>query len=85
MAVDWENMRPDILVMAKSMAGGMMPISGCVANQHIMKHIGPGDHGSTYGGNPLAMATAHAAVKTLLEEGMVENSLNMGELLKSEL
>jgi len=85
MAVDWENMRPDILVMAKSMAGGMMPISGCVADQHIMKHIGPGDHGSTYGGNPLAMATAHAAVKTLLEEGMVENSLNMGELLKSEL
>lgn len=84
-AVDWEEMRPDILVMGKSMSGGMMPVSGCVADQHIMKHIGPGDHGSTYGGNPLAMATAHAAVKTLVEEGMVENSQKMGEIFKSEL
>lgn len=50
-----------------------------------MKHIGPGDHGSTYGGNPLAMATAKAAVTTLIEEGMVENAQEMGTLLKSEL
>lgn len=85
MAEDWDNVRPDIMVMGKSMSGGMMPISGCVADNYIMKHIGPGDHGSTYGGNPLAMATAHAAVKTLIEEGMVENAENMGNLLRSEL
>lgn len=85
MCVDWEEVRPDILVMGKSMSGGMLPVSGCVADDFIMKHIGPGDHGSTYGGNPLAMATAHAAVSTLVEEGMVENSAEMGALMKSEL
>ena len=50
-----------------------------------MKNIGPGDHGSTYGGNPLAMATSLAAVKTIVEEGMVENSKKMGALFKREL
>ena len=84
-AVEHENVRPDILVMGKSMSGGMLPVSGCLADNFIMEHIHPGDHGSTYGGNPLAMATAHAAVKTIVEEGMVENSKKMGEILKSEL
>lgn len=84
-AVEWENVRPDILVMGKSMSGGMLPVSGCLADNFIMDNIKPGDHGSTYGGNPLAMATAHAAVKVIEEEGLVENSQNMGELLKSEL
>lgn len=73
-AVDHENVRPDILVMGKSMSGGMLPVSGCLADNFIMEHIHPGDHGSTYGGNPLAMATAHAAIKTIVDEGMVENS-----------
>jgi len=62
-----------------------MPVSGCVANDHIMQHIKPGDHGCTYGGNPLAMATSHTAVKCLIEEGMVENSAKMGAILLSEL
>ena len=84
-AVDHEEVRPDILVMGKSMSGGMMPVSGCLADDFIMDEIKPGDHGSTYGGNPLAMAVAHAAVKTLVDEGMVENSAAMGALLKSEL
>lgn len=84
-AVEWENVRPDILVMGKSMSGGMLPVSGCLADNFIMDEIKPGDHGSTYGGNPLAMAVAHAAVSTIVEEGMVENSQKMGELLKSEL
>lgn len=85
MAVDWENVKPDILVMGKSMSGGMMPVSGIVADNFIMNEIKPGEHGSTYGGNPLAMATAHAAVRTLIEEGMVENAAKMGPLLKSEV
>ena len=85
MCVDWEGVRPDILVMGKSMSGGMLPVSGCVADDFIMKNIGPGDHGSTYGGNPLAMATSMAAVKTLVEEGMIENSARLGLIFKSEL
>jgi ornithine--oxo-acid transaminase len=85
MAVDYENVRPDILVLGKSISGGMLPVSGCLADEAVMKHIGPGDHGCTYGGNPLAMATASAAVKTLVEEGMVENSFKMGKLLRAEL
>ena len=61
-AVEHESVRPDILVMGKSMSGGMLPVSGCLADNFIMDEIKPGDHGSTYGGNPLAMATAKAAV-----------------------
>lgn len=85
MCVDWENVKPDMLVMGKSMSGGMLPVSGVCADDHIMSLIGPGDHGSTYGGNPLAMATSLAAVQTIVEEGMVENSLNMGKRMKAGL
>jgi len=85
MACHHENVRPDIMVLGKSLGGGMVPVSGCVADNHIMDLIKPGDHGCTYGGNPLAMATAHAAVKCLVDEGMVENSKAMGHLLRSEL
>lgn len=74
-----------MLVMGKSMSGGMLPVSGVCADNFIMDLIGPGDHGSTYGGNPLAMATSLAAVQTLVEEGMVENSLKMGERMKAGL
>ena len=84
-ACDHEQVRPDILVMGKALSGGMLPVSGCMADDFIMRHIGPGDHGSTYGGNPLAMATSHAAIRVLVEEGMVENSRQMGNLLMSEL
>ena len=84
-AVDHEAVRPDILVMGKSMSGGMVPVSGCLADAHIMDQIRPGDHGSTYGGNPLGMAVAQAAVEAIVEENMVENSAKQGDLLKSEL
>ena len=61
-AVEHEEVRPDILVMGKSMSGGMLPVSGCLADKFVMDEIKPGDHGSTYGGNPLGMAVAKAAV-----------------------
>lgn len=67
------------------MSGGMLPVSGCLADNFIMDEIKPGDHGSTYGGNPLAMATAHAAVSTIVEEGMVENSRVLGNMMQDEL
>jgi len=84
-ACDWEDVRPDMLVMGKSMSGGMMPVSGVVADNAVMDEIHPGDHGSTYGGNPLAMATAYAAVKVIIEEGMVENSANLGVKLLQKI
>lgn len=74
MASDWENARPDILAMGKSMSGGVVPASGVVCDAFIMDNIGPGDHGSTYGGNPLAMACSRAAVQVLLDELLDENA-----------
>jgi len=84
-ACEWEDVRPDMLIMGKSMSGGMLPVSGVVADNEVMDHIKPGDHGSTYGGNPLAMATAHAAIQTLIEEDMVGNSARLGPILKREV
>lgn len=80
-----ENVRPDLFVTGKSLSGGFLPVSGVLVDDAVCKHVGPGEHGCTFGGNNLAMATAHAAVKTLVDEGMVENSAKMGALLKSEL
>jgi ornithine--oxo-acid transaminase len=86
MAYEWdEDAKPDIVAVGKALSGGFMPISGAFCDDHIMLNIKPGEHGSTYGGNPLAMATAKAAIKTLVEEGMPENALRMGEILGDEL
>ena len=86
MAYEWDSdARPHILAVGKALSGGFMPVSGAFCDDYIMMNIKPGDHGSTYGGNPLAMATAKAAIKTLIEEGMPENALKMGAILKEEL
>merc|ERR1719443_1406064 len=81
MGHEYDSIRPDMVVMGKALSGGMMPVSGVVADAYIMDHIKPGDHGCTYGGNPLAMAVSHEAVKVLVEEGMVENSAVQGAFL----
>lgn len=73
--------KPDIIILGKAISGGVTPVSGIFADRDVMSVIGYGDHGSTFGGNPLGMATAKAAIETLLEEGMVENSHNMGQIL----
>jgi ornithine--oxo-acid transaminase len=85
LACDHENVRPDILILGKALSGGTMPVSAVLADDEIMLNIKPGEHGSTYGGNPLACAVATEALQVLKDEGMVENAQAMGELLRSEL
>lgn len=85
LACDHENARPDILILGKALSGGVLPVSAVLADDHIMMNIHPGEHGSTYGGNPLACAVAITALTVLKEEKMAENATVMGELLRSEL
>jgi ornithine--oxo-acid transaminase len=85
LACDHENVKPDILILGKALSGGVLPVSAVLANNTIMLTIKPGEHGSTYGGNPLACAVATAALKALKDECMVENAAAMGELLRSEI
>src|SRR5262249_22038634 len=85
LACDHENVRPDILILGKALSGGMMPISAVLADDEIMLTIKPGEHGSTYGGNPLACKTAITALQVLKEEKMTENAEAMGELFRKGL
>jgi ornithine--oxo-acid transaminase len=85
MCSEWENVKPDIVTTGKALSGGMMPISAAFCNDNIMMNIHPGEHGSTFGGNPLAMAVAKASIEVIIEEKMVENSLKMGEIMGNEL
>jgi ornithine--oxo-acid transaminase len=77
--------RPDILLLGKALSGGIMPVSAVLADDEIMLTIKPGEHGSTYGGNPLACKIAITALSVLKDEKMAENALTMGELLRNEL
>lgn len=85
LACDHENVRPDILILGKALSGGTLPVSAVLADNEIMLTIKPGEHGSTYGGNPLACAVAIASLQVLKEEKMMENAEAMGELLRNEL
>lgn len=85
LACDHENVRPDILVLGKALSGGVLPISAVLADDEIMLTIQPGEHGSTYGGNPLACAVGMAALQVLKDERLAENAARMGALLRSEL
>jgi ornithine--oxo-acid transaminase len=85
LACDHEGVRPDILILGKALSGGVLPVSAVLADDAIMLNILPGEHGSTYGGNPLACAVAITALRVLKEEKMAENATVMGELLRSEL
>lgn len=85
LACDHENVRPDILILGKALSGGTLPISAVLADNEIMLQILPGEHGSTYGGNPLACAVAMTSLKVLKSENMAENAENMGQLFRSEL
>jgi ornithine--oxo-acid transaminase len=85
LACDHENIRPDILILGKALSGGTLPISAVLADNEIMMQIKPGEHGSTYGGNPLACAVAMTSLEVLKSEKMAENAEAMGKLLRSEL
>jgi ornithine--oxo-acid transaminase len=85
LACDDDNTQPDILILGKALSGGTVPVSAVLANDHIMLTIQPGEHGSTYGGNPLACRVAIEALTVLKEENMAANAMAMGELLRKEL
>src|SRR5690606_40069356 len=82
---DHENVRPDILILGKALSGGLYPVSAVLADDEVMLTIQPGEHGSTYGGNPLACATAMVALDVVQREQMPENQLKVGAFLRAGL
>lgn len=85
LACDHEDVRPDILLLAKALGGGLLPVAAVLADTPIMDVIEPGTHGSTFGGNPLACAVAIESLRVIVDEKLVERSAALGELLLSEL
>jgi ornithine--oxo-acid transaminase len=80
-----EGVQPDILVLGKALSGGMYPVSAVLANDNVMHVIKPGQHGSTFGGNPLACAVSMAALDVIIDEKLAENAENLGQLFRSEI
>lgn len=85
LACDHEGVRPDILVLGKALSGGAMPVSAVLADDDIMLTIKPGEHGSTFGGNPLACRVAIEALKVLVDEKLAENATRLGEIFRAEV
>jgi len=84
-ACDWEAVRPDVVAIGKALSGGYCPISAVLADQRILGLFNPGDHGSTFGGSPLAAAVARESLHVLVEEGLIENARLQGEYLQARL
>jgi len=84
-ASDHEGVRPDMIVIGKALGGGLYPVSAVVSSKEVLGLFNPGDHGSTFGGNPLAAAVAQAALDVLVEENLVENSERMGQYFMDHL
>lgn len=85
LACDWEGVKPDILVLGKALSGGTVPVSAALASDEIMLTILPGEHGSTYGGNPLACAITMEAIQVVIDEKLAENAEAMGLLFRSQM
>jgi ornithine--oxo-acid transaminase len=85
LACDWEGVRPDVLILGKALSGGVYPISAVLADDSIMLAIKPGEHGSTFGGNPIACKVAIAALEVIAEEKLAENADQMGFLFREEV
>ena len=85
LACDHEGVRPDILILGKALSGGLLPVSAVFADDEIMLTIKPGEHGSTYGGNPLACKVAMEAMQVVLDEKLADNAQYLGEILRTEL
>jgi len=84
-ASDWEDVKPDMYVMGKALGGGVFPISAVAADKEILGVFDPGSHGSTFGGNPLGCAVAAAALDVLIDEGLTERSLELGQYFMDRL
>jgi len=85
LACDHDNVKPDILILGKALSGGIYPVSAVLANDEIMLTIGRGEHGSTYGGNPIAAKVAMAALQVLVDEKLPENAQRLGEIFRREM
>jgi ornithine--oxo-acid transaminase len=85
LACDWEEVRPDILILGKALSGGTMPVSAVLCDDEVMLTIKPGEHGSTYGGNPLACKVAMAALQVIKDENLVYNAFYLGRYFRNEL
>ncbi|ORZ30814.1 ornithine aminotransferase [Catenaria anguillulae PL171] len=85
LACEWDGVKPDIVILGKALSGGMYPVSAVLANKDVMLCIRPGEHGSTYGGNPLGCAVAIAALEVIKEENLVERSNELGEHFRAKL
>ncbi len=85
LAVDHEGVKPDVLILGKAISGGVFPVSAVLADDEVMMCIKPGEHGSTFGGNPLANKVAIAALEVVNEEKLSENAERLGKILRDEL
>ena len=85
LAVDHEEVKPDMLILGKAISGGVYPVSAVLANDEIMEVIKPGQHGSTFGGNPIAAAVAMEALQVVTDEGLAENAEKLGNLFREKL
>jgi len=85
LAEEHEGIEADLTLIGKALSGGFYPVSAVLSNKEVMDVLKPGEHGSTFGGNPLACAVARAALRVLVEEGMIENAAKMGEYLLASL
>ena len=85
LACDHENVKPDILILGKALSGGVFPVSAVLADDHIMMCIKPGEHGSTFGGNPLACKVAKSALDVIIDEKLSENADRLGKIFRKEL
>jgi ornithine--oxo-acid transaminase len=85
LAVDHEDVKPDILILGKALSGGVYPVSAVLADNEIMNVIQPGQHGSTFGGNPIAAKVAIAALDVVVNEKLADNAQEMGELFRAEM
>jgi ornithine--oxo-acid transaminase len=85
LACDYEDARPDLLILGKAISGGVFPVSAVLADDEIMLCIKPGEHGSTFGGNPLACKVAQAALEVVLDEKLAENAEKLGQLFRTEM
>jgi ornithine--oxo-acid transaminase len=84
-AFQYEDVKPDMVIIGKALSGGCYPVTAVLASKEVLGVFNPGDHGSTFGGNPLGAAIARESLKVLLEEGLIENSFNLGKYFREQL